>query len=111
MSELSHVHLSVQQKVFIVKPWSKSKSKPLSKQALKSSKSPSKKKKEGFGPWADTKITWATTPPHHPITFKHEKEYSGKKVLKVKVAQNGPLDSSSPNLTRWQVDSEIKDMG
>ena len=45
----------------IVKPWSKSESKPLSKQAPKSNKSPPKKKKEGFGPWADTKITWATT--------------------------------------------------
>ena len=28
-------------------------------------KVPQKKKKEGFGPWADTKITWATTPTHH----------------------------------------------
>ena len=24
------------------------------------------------GTWADTKITWATTPPHPPLTFKHE---------------------------------------
>ena len=24
------------------------------------------------GTWADTKIPWATTPPPHPITFKHE---------------------------------------
>ena len=34
-----------------------------------------KKKKEGFGPWTDPKITWAThhpTPPHPPITFEHE---------------------------------------
>ena len=37
------------------------------------------------------------------------KEGSGKKVLKVKVAQNDPLDSSSPKID--QVDSEIKDMG
>ena len=36
----------------IVKPWSK--------QAPKSNKSRIKRKKEGFGPWADTKITWAT---------------------------------------------------
>ena len=42
----------------IVKPWSKSESKPLSQQAPKMKK----KKKKGFGPWADTKITWATHP-------------------------------------------------
>ena len=35
-------------------------------------KVPQKEKKEGFGPWADTKITWATHHHHHPITFKHE---------------------------------------
>ena len=38
-------------------------------------KVPPKKKKEGFGPWADTKITWATihpTHPTHPITLMHE---------------------------------------
>ena len=30
-------------------------------------KVPQKEKKEGFGPWADTKITWATHhPTHHP---------------------------------------------
>ena len=49
----------------IVKPWSKSESKPLSKQAPKLNKSLPKKKKEGFGPWADTKITWATHPTHN----------------------------------------------
>ena len=37
------------------------------------------------------------------------KEYSGKKVLIVKVAQNDPLDSSSQKID--QVDSEIKDVG
>ena len=61
---------------YIVKPWSMSESKPLSKQVPKTNKSPPKREKDGFGPWADTKITWAThpTPPHptHPITFKHE---------------------------------------
>ena len=45
----------------IVKPWSKSKSKPLSQQTPKLNKSPPKKrKKEGFGPWADTRVTWLT---------------------------------------------------
>ena len=44
------------------------------------------------GTWTDTKITWATHPTH-PLTFKHE---GVKKVLKVKVAHNDPLDSSSP---------------
>ena len=71
----------------IVKPWSKS----WSQQAPKSNKSRIKRKKEGFGPWADTKITWATT---HPQLLSM-KECSGKKVLIVKVAQNDPLDSSS----------------
>ena len=37
----------------VVKPWSKSKSKSLSQQAPKLNKSPPKKEKEGFGPWAD----------------------------------------------------------
>ena len=37
------------------------------------------------------------------------KECSGKKVLKVKVAQNDPLDSSSQKID--QVDSKIKDLG
>ena len=37
------------------------------------------------------------------------KECSCKKVLKVKVAQNDPLDSSAKKID--QVDSEIKDMG
>ena len=48
----------------IVKPWSKSESKPLSQQAPKMKK----KERKGFGPWADTKITWAKhpTPPHRP---------------------------------------------
>ena len=36
----------------------------------KLNKSPQKRKKEGFGPWADTKTTWATTtPPHPPHNF------------------------------------------
>ena len=64
-------------------------------------KVPQIKKKEGFGPWADTKITWATTP--------LIKECSGKKVQKIKVAQNDPLDSTSQKI--GQVDSEIKDVG
>ena len=34
----------------------KSESKPLSQQTPKSKKSPHKRKKEGFGPWADSKI-------------------------------------------------------
>ena len=51
-------------KPIIVNPWSKSKSGPLSQQAPKLNKCPPKKEKEGFGPRADTKITWATTPPH-----------------------------------------------
>ena len=42
----------------IVKPWSKSESKPLSHQAPKM-------KKKGFGPWADTKMTLATHPTHN----------------------------------------------
>ena len=45
----------------IVKPWSKS----WSQQAPKSNKSQIKRKKEGFGPWADSKITWATHPTHN----------------------------------------------
>ena len=56
----------------IVKPWSKS----WSQQAPKSNKSPpQKEKKVGFGPWADTIITWATNPtPIHnqPTIFNHE---------------------------------------
>ena len=53
----------------IVKPWSKS----WSQQAPKSNKSPpQKEKKVGFGPWADTIITWATNPTPPPLTFKHE---------------------------------------
>ena len=47
-----------QGKMFIVKPWSKS----WSQQAPQSNQSQIKRKKEGFGPWADSKITWAT---HH----------------------------------------------
>ena len=43
---------------------------------------------------ADTIITWATTPLPHPQLLSM-KECSGKKVLKVKVAQNDPLDSWS----------------
>ena len=61
--------------LYIVKPWSKSESKPLSQQAPKLNKSSPQKRKEGFGPWADTKITWATTTTTTttpPITFKHE---------------------------------------
>ena len=42
--------------IIIVKSWAKS----WSQQAPKSNKSRIKRKKEGFGPWADTKITWAT---------------------------------------------------
>ena len=42
----------------IVKPWCKSKS--LSEQNPKLNKSPPKKGKKGFGPRANTKITWAT---------------------------------------------------
>ena len=42
----------------IVKPWSKSKL--LSQQTPKSNKSSQKRKKEGFGPWADTKIIFPT---------------------------------------------------
>ncbi len=38
------------------------------------------------------------------------KECSGKKVLKVKVAQNDPLDSPSQKKMD-QVDSKIKDVG
>ena len=53
----------------IVKPWSKS----LSQQAPKLNKSPPKKEKnEGFGPWAETIIEWAThptTPPHPTNNF------------------------------------------
>ena len=37
------------------------------------------------------------------------KECSGKKVQKIKSAQNDPLDSSSQK--NDQMDSEIKDMG
>ena len=65
----------------IVKPWS------LSQQTPKLYKSlPKKEKKEGFGPWAETFFTWATTATQ-PITFK-PKECSGEKVLQVKVSQN-----------------------
>ena len=52
-----------------------------------------KKKIEEFGPRADTKITWATHPPHPYLLSM--KECSGKKVLIVKVAQKDPIDSSS----------------
>ena len=38
-----------------------------------------------------------------------KKKFINKKVLLVKVAQNGTLDSSSQKID--QVDSEIKDMG
>ena len=55
-------------------------------------KVPQKKKKEGFGPWADTKITWATHPTPQLLRMK---ECSGKKVQKIKVAQNDLLDSPS----------------
>ena len=51
--------------VFIVKPWSKS----WSQQAPNKSQIKRKKKKEGFGPWADSKITWATHPTHPTHNF------------------------------------------
>ena len=38
-----------------------------------------------------------------------KKKFISKKMLIVKVAQNGILDSSSPKMD--QVDSEIKDVG
>ena len=38
-----------------------------------------------------------------------KKKFINKKVLLVKMAQNGPLDSSSQKIDK--VDSEIKDMG
>ena len=38
-----------------------------------------------------------------------KKKFISKKVLIVKEAQNGPLDSSSPKID--QVDCEIEDMG
>ena len=38
-----------------------------------------------------------------------KKKFISKKVIMVKVAQNGPLDSSSQK--NDQMDSEIKDMG
>ena len=70
---------SLNKYLIIFKAWSESNTKPLSQQTPKSNKNPPKRKKEGFGPWADTKITWATNipncsfqPPTHPITFKHE---------------------------------------
>ena len=44
----------------------------------------------------------------HPYLLSM-KEFSGKKVLIVKVAQNDPLDSSNQKID--QVDSEIKDVG
>ena len=46
------------------------------------------------------------------ILFKRAalmKECSGKKVQKIKVAQNDPLDSSSQKID--QMDSKSKDMG
>ena len=82
-----HTKAQLSQQRHIVKPWSKSESKPLSKQA------PKKRKKEGFGPWADTKITWAIHPPHPQLLSM--KECSGNKVQKIKVAQNDPPDSPS----------------
>ena len=39
-----------------------------------------------------------------------KKKFISKKVLIVKVAQNGPLDSSSQKKNDW-VDIEIEDMG
>ena len=33
---------------------------------------PSPQNPKTKGPWADTKISWATTPPPHPIIFKLE---------------------------------------
>ena len=46
-------HCWIVTKITIVKPWSKSESKLLSQQTPKSNK----RKKEGFGPWTDSKIT------------------------------------------------------
>ena len=47
------------------------------------------------------------TPPPHPQLLSM-KVCSGKKVQKIKVAQNDPFDSSSQKID--QVDSEIKDV-
>ena len=60
------------------------------------------KKKEGFGPWADSKITWATQ-------LLSMKECSGNKVQKMKVAQNNPLTNPAKKID--QMDSENKDVG
>ena len=57
-----------------------------------------KRKKEGFGPRADTIITWATTTHPQHLSMK---ECSGQKVLIVKLSQNDPLDSPTQKMTRW----------
>ena len=67
-----------------VKPWSKSKSGPLSQQAPKLNKSPPKKEKEGFGQRADTKITWATNPtPPNLLTLKRMGIYAWINIYSV----------------------------
>ena len=63
-------------------------------------------KTKNQGALADTKISWATTPPPHPITFKHEGGVP-QKSQRVRKVQNGPPYLSSK---KTQVDSKRKDM-
>ena len=65
-----------------------------------------KRKKEGFGPRADTIITWATTTHPQHLSMK---ECSGQKVLIVKQSQNDPLDS--PSQKNWPGGQRDQGMG
>ena len=79
------------------------------KQAPKSNKSPPKKEKEGFGPWADTKITWAT--PQPTLKLLSIKECTSKKVLIVMVQMFRMISLTHLAKEIDQVDSKIKVMG
>ena len=68
--------------------------------------SPKTPKPKTKGPWADTKISWATTPPQ-PITFKHEGGVPQKNSKSKKGLEWSPLlvQQKKPH-----ADSERKDM-
>ncbi len=86
-------------KIRIVKPWSKSESKPLSQQTPKLNKSPPKNEKRRIWTLGWHYLVFLHGPPPHPTPpvpkLLSMKECSGKEVLIVKVAQNDPLDLPS----------------